>query len=544
MEILNLSLPATNRFASGYLQQDPEIMSFFDYRFDDEGHDQNRLMELQNRSFPRDVLADHIETFMSHYPISPSVIESLKKLKNPQSTVVIGGQQAGILTGPLYSIHKIISIIRLAEEKEKELKIPVIPVFWIAGEDHDYHEVNHLFVPNEQTLIKKVYPEKVIQKKMVSDISLNQELCLLWADEVVKGLGEAEYTQEIQSFVEEAIRKSRDFVDFFAFFVMELFKDKGLLIVDSGNPDLRRIEKDVFLKQIERHKDISSALQQQQSEISNSGFSLAIEAPTNSANLFYYEEKLNERLLLEYHDENNTFISKNKAVVFTKDQLMNIASEYPERLSNNVVTRPLMQESLFPTIAFIAGPGEIAYWAELKKVFEIFSIKMPPIVPRLNITILERSVERDIEDLGLTIEEVLRTGTSTAVKNFFSSVKDVEIEEQFNTIKNQVSQQYKIIEQKLSKLDKGLLPLLIKNEVKLLEQIDFMKVKIDQSIQQKHANTFQKFNRIENSLRPNGVPQERIWNILYFLNKYGFSFIHDLMELPLEFDGRHKVIKL
>ncbi|HYK73637.1 MAG TPA: bacillithiol biosynthesis cysteine-adding enzyme BshC, partial [Pseudoneobacillus sp.] len=423
-------------------------------------------------------------------------------------------------------------------------EIPVIPVFWIAGEDHDYHEVNHLYVPNEQTLVKKVYPEKVNQKKMVSDIALNQELCLLWAKEVVEGLGEAEYTQEIQTFIEEAIQKSRHFVDFFAFFVMELFKHKGLLIVDSGNSDLRRIEREVFLKQIESNQDISIALQQQQQEISNNGFTLTIEAQENSANLFYYEEKFNERLLLEYHDDKKTYISKNKVVSFTEAQLLHIANEFPERLSNNVVTRPLMQESLFPTIAFIAGPGEIAYWAELKKVFEVFAIKMPPIVPRLNITILERAVERDIEDLGLTIEEVLRSGTSKAVNSFFSSVKDVELEEQFNHIKEQVSQQYHIIEQKLTNLDRGLLPLLNKNELKLMEQIDFMKAKIDQSIQQKHANTFQKFNRIENSLRPNGVPQERVWNILYFLNRYGFSLIDDLMELPLIFDGLHKVIRL
>ncbi|WP_442599400.1 bacillithiol biosynthesis cysteine-adding enzyme BshC [Neobacillus sp. D3-1R] len=544
MEILNLSLPATNRFASGYLQQAPEIMSFFDYRFNDKAHDLNRLLELQNRTFPRDVLADHIESFMNRYSSSSKVKESLQKLRNPQSTVIVGGQQAGILTGPLYSIHKVISIIKLAEEKEKELGIPVIPVFWIAGEDHDYHEVNHVFVPNGQTLIKKAYPEKVLQKKMVSDITLNQDVCLLWAKEVLEGLGEAEYTQVIQNFTENAIQQSRDFVDFFAFFVMELFKDKGLLIVDSGNPDLRKIEKDFFIKQIKQQKEISFALQEQQLEILKSGFSLTIEAQANSANLFYYENNFNERLLLEYHAENQLFISKNKAVSFTEDQLINIAKEYPERLSNNVVTRPLMQEFLFPTLAFIAGPGEIAYWAELKKVFGIFSMKMPPIVPRLNITFLERAVERDIEDLGLTIEEVLLSGTSNAVKDFFDSVKDVELEEQFNHIKEQVSLQYEIIEQKLSNLDKGLLPLLNKNELKLQEQIDFMKVKIDQSIQQKHAITFQKFNRIENSLRPNGVPQERVWNILYYLNKYGFQLIYDLMELPFEFDGLHKVIKV
>jgi bacillithiol synthase len=544
MEILNLSLPATNRFASGYLQQESEIMSFFDYGYGNHAQDLDRIVELQNRAFPRDVLADHIEKFMKPFPTSAKVVESLTKFKQPQSTVVIGGQQAGILTGPLYSIHKVISIIKLAEEKERQLNIPVVPIFWIAGEDHDYHEVNHLFVPFEQKLVKKVYPEKMLQKKMVSDIELDSEKCFNWAKEVIEMLGEAEYTQEVQTFIQKAVNNSRNYVDFFAFIIMELFKEKGLLIVDSGNADLRKIEKDIFLRQIEKHNEISYALHNQQREISKHGFPLTIDASLQSANLFYYEEKFNERLLLEYHVESKLFVSKNKAVTFTFDELFQMANEFPERISNNVVTRPLMQESLFPTLAFIAGPGEIAYWAELKQVFEIFEMKMPPIVPRLNLTFVERAVDSDIVDLNLTIEEVLRNGTASAVETFFTSVKDAELAEQFVQMKDQVSQQYKIIEAKLANLDRGLLPLLAKNEMKLLEQIDFMQTRIDNSIQHRHANTFQKFNRIENSLRPNGAPQERIWNVFYFLNKYGFTMIDDLLSLPFEFDGLHKVVKL
>jgi bacillithiol synthase len=544
MEILNLSLPATNRFASGYLQQDPEIMSFFDYGYGDLAEDLDRIVELQNRAFPREVLAHHIEEFMKPYPTSAKVVESLAKFKQQNSTVVIGGQQAGILTGPLYSIHKVISIIKLAEEKERQLNIPVVPIFWIAGEDHDYHEVNHLFVPFEQKLVKKVYPEKMHQKKMVSDIEIDKQKCFNWAKEVIEHLGEAEYTQEIQNFLNEAVNHSRNYVDFFAYIIMELFKDKGLLVVDSGNAGLRKIEKDIFLRQVEKHNEISNALHTQQKELLKHGFSLTIDSALHSANLFYYEEKYNERLLLEYQVESQLFVGKNKTVSFTFDELYHIAKDFPERISNNVVTRPLMQELLFPTLAFIAGPGEIAYWAELKKVFEIFELKMPPIVPRLNLTFIERAVESDIADLNLTIEEVLRNGTTSAVDDFFASVKDAELEEQFIQMKEQVSQQYKIIEGKLANLDRGLLPLLAKNETKLLEQIDFMKKKIEGSIQQRHEITFQKFNRIENSLRPNGALQERVWNVFYFLNKYGFTMIDDLLNLPFEFDGLHKVVKI
>lgn len=189
MEILNLSLSATNRFASNYLEQSPDILPFFHYRFNDLAEDQKRLDELSNRHFPREKVADHIEKFMERFPSSEAVNKSITKLKQLNSVVVIGGQQAGILTGPLYSIHKIISIIKLAEEKERQLGVPVIPVFWIAGEDHDYDEVNHVFIPIEQRVDKWSYPEKVRQKKMVSDIHLNKEVCLTWVNNLIENLG-------------------------------------------------------------------------------------------------------------------------------------------------------------------------------------------------------------------------------------------------------------------------------------------------------------------------------------------------------------------
>ena len=125
--------------------------------------------------------------------------------------------------------------------------------------------------------------------------------------------------------------------------------------------------------------------------------------------------------------------------------------EFPWKLSNNVVTRPITQEMLFPTLAFIAGPGEIAYWAELKQVFEHFSIKMPLIVPRLNITLLDRAIESDFEELGLSLEEVLTNGTGKQQEVYLESVKDLELEKLFRYTKKQLLENYGMINKNLIK---------------------------------------------------------------------------------------------
>lgn len=544
MEILNLSLPATNRFASNYLQQADDIQSFFHYRFNDNTEDIRRLDEISNRYFPRENVAAYIEKFMEGFPSSEAVKVSLEKLKQANSVVVIGGQQAGILTGPLYSIHKIISIIKLAEQKEKQLGVPVIPVFWIAGEDHDFHEVNHVFVPAEQKVSKWTYPDKVLQKKMVSDIVINKEVCLKWVELIIENFGETNHTKQLLSFAQEQLMKSVTFVDFFANLVMEIFKDNGLLIVDSGDSQFRLLQKEFFTQQIKHHDAITSHLLEQQSIISKSGYPLTIDTHDRAANLFYYNKRLNERILLEYDSENNQFVGKSGVVSFTQEELVGIAMDDPAKLSNNVVTRPLMQEWLFPTIAFIAGPGEIAYWAELKLVFEHFGIKMPPIVPRLNITFLDRAVEADLLELQVNLAAVLSRGTKVEEEQFLETIKDREVEGLFSDTKSQLLRQYQRIEAKTEKLDRALIPLLKKNEEYLLKQISFMEMKLEESVKQKHDVMINRYRRIELSLRPDGFPQERIWNIFFYFNQYGTEFIKELMALDFEFDGRHKVIKM
>ncbi|KAF0820256.1 Glucosaminyl-malate:cysteine ligase [Bacillus sp. ZZV12-4809] len=544
MEILNLSLPATNRFATDYIAQTDEIMQFFHYRYNSDSDYKARLAELRGRSFMRNELSLYIAEFMDRLPSSPAVHDSLNKLKQENSAVIIGGQQAGILTGPLYTIHKIISIIHLAKQQESELGIPVVPVFWIAGEDHDYQEVNHIFIEKNHKMEKVTYPEKVLEKKMVSNIPLNRETCRAWVEGIIEALGETEHTKNLILILEEIIMQSQTYVEFFAGIIMHLFKETGLLLVDSGDLKLRKLESSIFAKQIKGVQEITNRVKSQQHSLKNAGFPNTIDISENAANLFYYDEKHKERILLEFNPEKKVFTGKESFHEFTMNELLEIAENHPERLSNNVVTRPITQECLFPVLAFIAGPGEIAYWAELKMAFEWFGIKMPPIMPRLNITLLERFTESDLDDLELDLQAVLVSGTEAVKEVYLKSIKNENVEGQFQKTKDQLKQNYEFIEELTLKEVSALLPMLKKNEELLLKQIDFMENKIQKSIQQKYEVVIKKYERADNSLRPGGIPQERVWNILYYLNKYGIDFLEELLHLPFDFDGTHKVIKI
>lgn len=544
MEIVNLTLPSINKFATAYFNGTEDIHKHFHYHYKKDNQYEERVKELQRRTFLREELAMHIAEYMKPFPTSAHVAHSLEKLKDNNSVVVIGGQQAGILTGPLYSIHKVISIISLAKQKEKELGVPVVPIFWIAGEDHDYAEVNHIYLQNKNKVEKWTYPNKVTDKRMVTDCVLNETVCKKWIEEIVEVFGETDHTKELLTFSEKAIANSNTFVDFFAFIIMELFKESGLLLVDSGNRRLRRLEKEIFLEQINHAKEITTAVVRQQEILAKDGFTNTIELSAHAANLFFYDEEHFERVLLEYDSEAKLFSGRNGTISFTYEELIDLASEHPEKLSNNVVTRPLMQESLFPTLAFIGGPGEIAYWAELKQVFDLFEMKMPPIVPRLNITLLERDIDSELADLKLDLQKVLQSGVSEERNEFLEVVKNKNFTLQFNETKKQLQQNYEKIHQLTEKEYPGLIPLLQKNEGILLEQIAFMEGKLEEALHEKHDVALRRFDKIEHSLRPLNGPQERSLNIFYFLNKYGLDFARQLTNLDFQFDGKHKVIKI
>lgn len=536
--MFNLALPATNEFATEYIKQVSPVHQFFSYHYQHPHTYVNRMKELRKRVFHREDLVHVIKSFMGHYPSSNQVEISLQKLEDSSSAVVIGGQQAGLLTGPLYTIHKIISIIAFADQKEKELGIPVIPVFWIAGEDHDYDEINHIYTVESNKIRKNTYPQKVTEKRMISDVPLDRELAFEWVREIVASFGETLHTNHLLQFTDEVLRRSHTVVDFFTHIVMEMFKDFGLLVVDSGDENFRKLQSEHFVRQIQHHYEFTLAILSQQQKIADLGFSRALHMDKDAVNIFLYTNM--ERELLRY--DHGFFKDKNNSHGFTAEELLHIARSQPEKLSSNVATRPFVQETLFPTLAFIAGPGEIAYWAELSEAFQLFGLKMPPVVPRLNITIVDRAIHQDIMALNLKLADVLQTGVQEDKHRYIAAQVDATIEEDFGELKRYISERYKKIIPKMAEVDQGLLYMAQKNQQLIHSQLDFMVQRVERAVEQKEETILHKFDRIGNFIRPLDVYQERIICGYYYLNQYGWDFFKQLTQLPFTFDGQHKVI--
>src|SRR5690606_30770923 len=250
-----------------------------------------------------------------------------------------------------------------------------------------------------------------------------------------------------------------------------------------------------------------------------------------------------ERLLLERQD--GEFVANNGAIRFTKQQLLDIAEKTPELLSNNVVTRPLMQEMVFPVLAFVGGPGEIAYWAAFKGAFELFGMELPVVMPRLSLTLVNRQTQRLLEKYNLDFAAVVNERQVAIKRNeLMESIREKEAEALIAELQNQVEKAYKEIHEKFSTISTGLTPIVDKNLQLHVKQLSFLKNKLEDEVVLQNSIEFGHYAAIENELLPNGGFQERIYSPFIYMNQYGSGLVKDLLALPLKYDKNHKIIWL
>lgn len=539
MQLTELSIKNQNVFVQHYIDGKEEMSSFFDYSIHHKGMWRERLQDLSSRFFAREELVAYLSSY--HNKFGSSAMQSaIEKLKDPSSAAVVGGQQAGLLTGPLYTIHKIISIIVLAKQQEKELQVPVIPIFWVAGEDHDLDEINFVHISEENGPMKKKLSQSYWKKSSAASTTLDQEKCAAWIDDVFAAFEETDHTNLLLDNVKRCLRESVTFTDFFELLIADLFQEEGLVLLNSGDPGIKKLETAMFQKILRENDELARAVSDQQAFMRQAGYKPIIESGKEQANLFYeYEE---ERFLIE--KDNGRFVIKELDLGWTMDELHTHMEEHPERFSNNVVTRPLMQEFLIPTLAFIAGPGEINYWGELKQAFAVMGFKMPPVMPRLNITILERHIEKKLSERNISLQDAIERGTENQRETYFER----QIPEEFTAVMDQARSQieaiHKTVRQEALKVDQSMEPLLLKNAAFIQDQLQFLERTVTKRIEEKEGYVLKDYERIQNSIKPLLAPQERIWNIMYYLNRYGPKFFATFKNLPFSFQNQHQVVKL
>ncbi len=528
--------------AGDYSDRFEKISAFFDYNPSDADCWEARAAWVDRERIhgaDRQRLAEALRRFNERAGASTEALRSIELLKDSRTLCVVGGQQASLFTGPLLVIYKAITLIRAAREASEKLGRPVVPVFWIAGEDHDFDEVNHVTVLTADQQLQKIklqHPTGLRTSVSRTPIAPEQ-----W-DEVLAAFERTLMPTEFKESLMEALRSSTEgatsLTDSFARLLSAWFGRDGLVLVDSDDPDLRRLESPMFRRLAEQSGSINEALLRGQDKLRAAGYVPQAEVSGHGANLFVYDEQ-GERILL-YADEGGGYTDRKEERRYSREQLLQWAEEAPERLSNNVLTRPLMQDYLFPVLGTVLGPSEIAYWALTRDAFHTLGMRMPIVLPRLGFTIVEGTIQKNMHKYGLAIDDALYR-LEEKQQAWLREQDQLQLDARFAEVKERFRAGYEPLIGAIAAVNPGLQKLGETNLGKIIEQIDFLQHKADDALRSQYEAGLRQFARIGLSLLPDGKPQERVYNPLAYLNKYGDGWMRELVEMPLPLDGKHRI---
>lgn len=501
-----------------YLKNSEKLNSFISYP--------PNLNGLNNSLAGRKVIADRsklVSALTQQYSklkISDKLKENINLLSQDDSYTITTGQQVHIFLGPLYVIYKAISAIRLANKlSQLHPNKKFVPVFWMAGEDHDFEEISYINLFNKQ--IKWDKPENF--HGPVGRLKTDSLLALL--EEIKSILGPNYQNTYLLEIFEKAYSTQSNLNEATRYIINELLGEQGLIVL---NPD------DVLLKsQISELivKDLNSTINSKEvinttNELINIGYKSQLSP--KEFNFFLFINNNRERL--DFLDE-ETLISNVSGQKFSKSELVQLAQKNPELFSPNVITRPMYQETILPNLAYIGGPGEIAYWLQLKNAFINNHIDFPVLIPRDSHLIIPARVKQKMDELGLALENWFLNVT-TLEENYLreQNLTFYELQEP----KNQINRIFDQIAVEGIEIDKSLETFFAAEKHKLEESIQKWEQKIVKSQKNKFDQQRSFIQKTHKSYFDKNQLQERFDNIFIIFSQDLKTFLLTLLDKPIE----------
>jgi bacillithiol biosynthesis cysteine-adding enzyme BshC len=399
------NIPLQSALFLDYLNLSPAALRFYHQAPDPESLKNSYPGRLADLGFARTRIASILHRQNERQGGDPATLRRIEELEKPDSVAVLTGQQVGLFGGPLYTIYKAVTAIRMADELRR-CGIPAAAVFWMEGEDHDLAEVTHCTVcpPSAGT-------HRIDYRGMLfgnSDMPPRSVGSLPFPESITKAvrdytsyMADTRWKPEVQGLLESAYRPGTTFTGAFAHVLARIFRGTGLILFDPQEPDAKRLASKVFQETLRNADDIHDALVGRSRELEAAGYHSQVRIPENSTVLFLFVGQ--ERRALERR--NSGFGVKNDDRVFSPEEMLAIAEETPDRFSPNVLLRPLIQDHLFPTIAYVAGSSELAYFAQIEILYRQFGRPMPAIWPRNSFTLIEPEAASAMEKLEIEFQD-------------------------------------------------------------------------------------------------------------------------------------------
>lgn len=522
-----------------YLYNPTSVAGYFPAPFRNGSGFESVLRSVETRQPDRATLTAVLHEQNLAYGAGSKTLENISLLEKPNTYAVVTGQQVGLFGGPLYSLFKSITAIKLA--RRLATKFPdrsFVPVFWLEGEDHDFEEMNSVTVLGQDGMpVTLTYLPGGIQPEHnlgpIGELVFDE-----WIEKTIQSLVETlqktEYTESVVASLRSCYRPGATFNHAFASWLSLLLADSGLVFMSVHTPRLKRLLAPMFAREIAEFPAVSQLVITQSAELEQRYHA---QVKTKSVNLFMFHK--GGRFLIEPREHD--FSLKGTRHFVPRDTMLQIARETPEVLSTNVVLRPIAQDILLPTVAYVAGPAEIAYHAQILPVYAHFGVTRPVIFPRASASVIEERVVRIVEKFGLALEGFFGE-RDKLVASVVEQLSEVKVESLFVGAEQHIRSALTELRFGINDVDSTLLGTLDNITGKIIQNIGVLRDKTAAAQQRQHETSVRQIDRSIAALLPHGTMQERELNVLYFLNKYGPGFPAWIMQ-ELEIDGyKHQLL--
>jgi bacillithiol biosynthesis cysteine-adding enzyme BshC len=535
-------IPGQSRLFTTY-QSDPLSLKKY-YPSIVESHTQiaSRIPEVLERHVAdRSILCDALEEMNRKFDACEKTFENIALLRESDTVAVVTGQQAGLFTGPLYTIYKALSAIKMVEcLRERGFK--VVPVFWVATEDHDFEEVSKAFVLDRSGELAELKnePKRCYENQPVGYVQLDETIEAT-VNQLFDDLSTTEFTIGLRTFIEESWKPETYFGDAFAKLMTRLFGKYGLIILCPLDKRLKELASPVYVDAIRKSSEIVDALRKRSDELVAGGFHAQVLISDDYFPLFWQASDNTRNALKKSAD--GTFHTKDSSREFNLDELAEIAEKEPSRFSPSVVLRSVIQDYLLPSVCYFGGAAEVAYFAQSGEVYRILGRPQTPILHRQSFTIVEpkhaktlKKYDLALKDLFAGMDELLPAIVEQYL-NKDSAKTFAEVEEKINTELNR-------LDRDLSQIDVTLAENLATRRRKIIYHIGALRHKFHRVQVRKDETVRRQIETVFAALLPNKHLQERSLNVTYFLDRYGEYFVDWIYQAVDLDDKGHRIVYL
>lgn len=530
------SFTFSNLFNS-YINGDNSLKPFFEtYPFDDA--EVKKHLEAFSFTGERSEIVPWLKDFHSDFNTTRETEQSISKLATSDAAAVVTGQQCTIFGGPLFTIYKIITAIIQAKRWEERYERPFIPVFWIADEDHDFDEVAEIGIPANKKWRLFQYADRTGVGERVADIKFNDEIERVKRD-LESSLFDTDFSEELWSLINSSYKSGNTFGNAFGQLILDLFGKHGLILAGSNSKKSKYLVADTMIHSISDHQSQYDALSSQTDKLTDAGFKNQVQLQTS--NLFYIDDQKKRNKI---HFDGKLWVVPNSDQKWTHKELTKAINDNPEDFSPNVFLRPIIQDKLLPVASYVAGPGETAYYAQMKSFYHQFDMKMPVIMPRFSATLIESGIERIIQKLPFSIPEY--SGRIEDLEaDYIKKTDSPDVEKIFGIWQSRVRAESKSSIEQVADIDPTLKKSAEKSLTAFFNELENLKGKVYKSLKDNEKTQLTRIDKIKLSLFPNRNLQERETAYIYFMNKYGVDLWDKLIaELNNEVPDSHKIIYL